>query len=88
MKEIMPARAWAGPAERIVDGDAEPQDAAERQVFPLDLAEENVVAGLDAIEASKPFPLAESESQVDLLGYEVRSAERTNLVHRSSRASQ
>ena len=60
--------------DRVVGDDADAVLRAERQQLPLDLAEQQVVAGLHGVEAGQPEGLAAADGPRHLIGQEVRAA--------------
>ena len=66
--------------DRVVGDDADALLAAEREHLPLDLAEEQVVAGLDGVEAGQPERLAAADGPHQLVGQEVRAADVADLA--------
>src|ERR1039457_1342584 len=65
--------------DRVVRDDTDALLAAEREHFPLDLAEEQVVPGLDRVEAGQPERLTPADGAHQLIGEEVRAAGVTDL---------
>ena len=66
--------------DRVVGNDADAFLAAERQHLPLDLAEEQVVAGLDGVEPGQAERLAPADGPHQLIGEEVRAADVADLA--------
>src|SRR5271165_2117185 len=60
--------------DRVVGDDADAFLGTEREHFPLDLTEQQVVAGLDRVEAGQPQRLAPADGPHQLIGQEVRAA--------------
>src|ERR1700729_1653541 len=63
----------------VVGNDADTFLAAEREHLPLDLAEEQVIAGLDGVEAGQVERLASADGSYQLIGQEVRAADVADL---------
>jgi hypothetical protein len=60
--------------DRVVGDDAHAFLEAEREHFPFDLAEEQVVAGLHAVQPRQPERLGAPDRPYQLVGQEVRAA--------------